>query len=66
MAVSVTRRIELPRLPNLVKFEGSHEYVAVETLSDQELQALGAEWQKALLEHAEKRRKQAKEALQTR
>ncbi len=56
--VTISLRANLPNLPNFIRF-GSGEAAGacdVAELTDDELQAIGEAWTRALIEHAQKRR----------
>jgi hypothetical protein len=62
------QKIQIPQLPNFICV-GSHatgSYLPIGEFSDREIRSVAAEWSRALLAHARKRRSKAKKSLEGR
>lgn len=52
--------VRLPRIPDVICISGSKESIPLADLSDDELQAIGEEWTRAMIRKAHKRREESK------
>lgn len=52
--------VELPMLPNFIKTSngGTERHIPVEAMTDGDLKKIGEDWTRALILHAQARRKQ--------
>jgi hypothetical protein len=56
MKKSIDINIEIPSVPNFLRSKDQHSVISIKDFTKKELEVIGAEWTKALIKQAQKRK----------